>query len=101
MTYPERGTVLLQWADRHCKKGAAAVRAAVSQPDERARCLDKLEGLWFTWAFREMTASKGWTQEQVNDVLRRADDLEATGQTPRDAARNAFLEAPRARRLVA
>ncbi|SRR5712692_4096194 len=96
MTFPTRQVVLLEWADRFSPKGAAATRAAVSQPEELARCLSKLEGLWFTWAFNEMTVAKGWTQEQVSEVLRRADELEATGQSPRDAARTAFLETPRA-----
>lgn len=85
------GADLLAWADSYCTKGAAATRAAASRPVEYARCLSRLDDLWFTWAYRQMTTANGWTQEQVNAVLRQADEFEAEGQTPRDAARNAFL----------
>lgn len=101
MTPQTRDAALLRWADSHCTKGAAATRAVVSRPEEYARCLARLDDLWFTWAYRQMTTANGWTQGQVNAVLRQADELEATGQSPRDAARNAFLGVQQARRHVA
>jgi hypothetical protein len=100
MISPARDTVLLEWASRFCPKGAAAMRAAAS-PEEKARVLDKLDGLHLTWMFNEMTTAKGWDQQGVSSVLKRADQLEAEAQAPRDAARNAFVWGQDARRQAA
>lgn len=81
-------TELLAWAETHCRKGATATRQA-SNPDERARCLAKLESRWWTWAARIWA---GWPAERRRGHDARFEDLVRGGATPRDAERQAFRE---------